>query len=615
MKRLQRIIGIFLLTLMLLFAFTVPAYAEGQNGTTLIAEVTTSSYWNIVYGWTIDKSAAPDTWELFAGDSGTSQYTITVTKDDGASEAYLEGEVYVTNGGAVATENLEINTDLFKTGGQNPPVLNTVTVDVSGNPVLDPGETGVYAYNISIPTPVPGATYKVTAHITITNHSGSLGELFGPSPSATTTLPATPTIINDTINVDDTNGGSWEFSDSGAVTYDATFTEAGVFDNTATIRETGQSDDASVTVNVYSLEVNKTAETDFTRTYLWAIDKSADASSLLLTLGQVSPPVNYSVTVTNTGFVDSDFNVTGSITVFNPAPIDAVITGVADILPAEVAGTVEIAAAVDYPYIIPAGGELTLLYSVALPEVMAFENTGEVTIQNFDYGLAGNTEAGTTSFSAVAPADFGAAVMTEVDEVISVMDTFAGSLGEVAIADSPKTFTYSRTFGPYSAYGTYEEINTASFVTNDTGTTGEDTWTVTINVPQTGGTLTQGYWKTHSEFGPAPYDDTWAQLPNGASTIFFLSGQSYYNVLQTPPAGNSYYQLAHQYIAAKLNILNGTSAPDEVISAMAQAKSLFNTYTPANINKNKTLKSLFTSLASLLDQYNTGVIGPGHASE
>ena len=68
-----------------------------------------------------------------------------------------------------------------------------------------------------------------------------------------------------------------------------------------------------------------------------------------------------------------------------------------------------------------------------------------------------------------------------------------------------------------------------------------------VPTPPSGGcTLTSGYWKTHSEFGPAPYNDTWAQLPNGASTTFFLSGKTYYQVLWTPAfMGNSYYILAH----------------------------------------------------------------------
>lgn len=134
--------------------------------------------------------------------------------------------------------------------------------------------------------------------------------------------------------------------------------------------------------------------------------------------------------------------------------------------------------------------------------------------------------------------------------------------------------------------------------------------------PVVGGcTYTQGYWKTHSEFGPAPYDDTWAQLPNGASTTFFLSGQSYNQVFNTAPAGNAYYQLAHQWMAAQLNMLDGASVPANVASAFGTAQSLFGTYTPAQIGALKgsdALRKQFVSLAGILADYNEGKSGPGH---
>ncbi|HEU4643061.1 MAG TPA: hypothetical protein VFS44_11450 [Gemmatimonadaceae bacterium] len=134
--------------------------------------------------------------------------------------------------------------------------------------------------------------------------------------------------------------------------------------------------------------------------------------------------------------------------------------------------------------------------------------------------------------------------------------------------------------------------------------------------PVAGGcTYTLGYWKTHSENGPAPYDDTWAQLSSGASTAFFLSGQSYYQVFQTAPAGNAYYQLAHQWMAAQLNMLNGASVPSNVASAFTTAQSLFGSYTPAQIGALKGsngLRQQFISLAGTLGSYNEGLIGPGH---
>jgi hypothetical protein len=130
-----------------------------------------------------------------------------------------------------------------------------------------------------------------------------------------------------------------------------------------------------------------------------------------------------------------------------------------------------------------------------------------------------------------------------------------------------------------------------------------------------GCTLTFGYWKTHSEFGPAPYDATWAQvLPGGASSTFFLSGQSYHEVLWTAPKkGSAYYKLAHQYIAAVLNQKNGASATEEVNTALEAAEAFFGTHTPASVLLPSVKKSI-NELASVLASYNEGDIGPGHCN-
>lgn len=222
------------------------------GGTSLIAEgiyggVTVTAHYE--YVWTIDKSVSPTTWNLFTGDTGTSHYTITVTKS-ATPETWVDGQICVTNDGAVATVGLAITADLiYPPGGPSSTVINSVTVDVSGNPVLDPsatypnpiyGEQGCYNYMMVIPSANVhlGQTYKVTAHITILNHSGFIGTAHGPNPSNTDTLPSSPALSS--INVDDTNGGSWPFSTSDSVTYDKTFAcdaDAGPHSNTATIRE------------------------------------------------------------------------------------------------------------------------------------------------------------------------------------------------------------------------------------------------------------------------------------------------------------------------------------------------------------------------------------------
>ena len=128
-------------------------------------------------------------------------------------------------------------------------------------------------------------------------------------------------------------------------------------------------------------------------------------------------------------------------------------------------------------------------------------------------------------------------------------------------------------------------------------------------------TLTAGYWSTHSEYGPSLYDSTWAKLANSADTLFFLSGQSYYQVINSAPKGNAYYNLAHQYIAAELNFLRGAD-PADVQSTFDSATQLFNTYTPAEVIGLKgPAKKEWTDLASILDDYNNGYTGPGYCTE
>jgi hypothetical protein len=178
--------------------------------------------------------------------------------------------------------------------------------------------------------------------------------------------------------------------------------------------------------------------------------------------------------------------------------------------------------------------------------------------------------------------------------------------------------TYQRALGPFHACGEFSDTNTVTVSDLAHGHV-LDTASVTvhIHVPcDHGCTLTQGYWKTHSERGPAPFDNTWALLPGGqgASTTFFLSGQTWFEVFRTAPAGNAYYNLAHQYMAARLNILNGASAPASVTNAIATATSVFDTYTPAQIGALK-LRQQFISLAGTLASYNEGAIGPGHCDE
>jgi hypothetical protein len=565
------------------------------------------------FGWTIDKSVVPETWDLFTGDSGTSEYTVAVTKDAGTDSNWVvSGTVSIENNTPFAATVTGVTDSISGFGA--------VTVDcgVTFPHALAAGADLECTYSTALPD---GTSRTNTATVTT---SGSVG---GGSGDADVTFGDPTTLVNDTINVDDTFAGDLgSFSDSGSAAYSRTFTcdeDEGQHDNTATIVETGQSDSASVTVNCYALTVIKDADPSFTRTWDWTIEKTADQTNLLLSEGQLFT-VNYQVTVDTTS-TDSNHAVSGKIAVNNPAPIDAVLNGVSDIVSPAIVATVD--CGVTFPYTLVAGGTLDCTYTADLPDDADRTNTATATLQNHDYDSDEiGTPSGTTDFSGSANVSFSDAPDVELDECIDVSDTNVGDLGTVCAGDAPQTFNYSLSFGANPEAdvvlecGDNSHDNTASFVTNDSGATGSDSWTVDAIVAcDQGCTLTPGYWKTHSDRGPAPFDDTWNLLePSAEDTVFFSSGSSYYNVLWTSPAGNAYYILAHAYIAAELNMLNGASVPAAVQDAFDDATALFNTYTPAQIGAlkgNKAPRPEFISLAGILDAYNNGISGPGHCSD
>lgn len=217
----------------------------------LEASKTATAKWTKTFEWTIEKTVSPDSWDLETGQSGTSTYTVKVTKSLASEEILVEGQVCVKNVGLVPTENLTILDRLQAIVGGDTITLASVPLDMSLNPVLDPGESQCYPYSIPL-TPVPGATYVNNARVTITNDPRfEPGDPNGPNEKVEFSLPLEPTTVNASVNVDDTNGMSWLFNDTGQVSYTKTFRcdeDEGAHVNTATIRETGQSDDAKVTV-------------------------------------------------------------------------------------------------------------------------------------------------------------------------------------------------------------------------------------------------------------------------------------------------------------------------------------------------------------------------------
>ena len=459
-----------------------------EDTTTISAEKDAEAELYREWNWTIDKSAYPVEWHLFTGDEGFSKFTVTVTKNLASEVVTVSGQVCVTNTGDVATTGLTVYDHIqYRTPGM------TSWADVPGasqttTPAqLDPDETQCYSYSFHFDA-ITDAEYRNVALVTITNYVGYDGTPHGVEVTADVILPTTPTTeVNGTIHVDDSNGQSWVTSESMEWTYSKSYScgaNAGENRNTAVIRETQQSADAAVMIYCYDLVVSKDVTPTFSRVFNWTIDKIADKAEMDLR-GCVTGTVNYSVKVENT-YIDNEFAVTGKITVYNPAPIDATINSIEDILPA--ASNMVVDCSVSFPYTLAAGQSMECSYSADLPDNDQRINLAVATLQNHSYvqvpgGPIVANPTGETEFSDEAEVMFDEVPTDQIDESVLVTDTNqADPLGTVAASEAPKTFIYEKIVGPYYASDDYLVENTARFVTNDTQTEGTDGWRVTIHV-------------------------------------------------------------------------------------------------------------------------------------
>jgi hypothetical protein len=120
-------------------------------------------------------------------------------------------------------------------------------------------------------------------------------------------------------------------------------------------------------------------------------------------------------------------------------------------------------------------------------------------------------------------------------------------------------------------------------------------------------TLTQGFWKNHVE--------SWLRV-----TSITLGGVAYNQsqllaIFGRPAKGNGLVSLAHQLIAARLNLLLGVTAPPGVAAALSQADALIGARVVPPIGSGTLSPGLTSGLTDVLDAFNSGSLGPGHCPD
>jgi hypothetical protein len=550
------------------------------------------------FTWDVDKT--PDaSLTLHIGDQYVHEYTIDVTKETPTLENFrAQGTITITNPDKRDPAVITMMTDVFGTTDITDELTCPFPINADGS-VTPPYEL---AKNSSIECtygPVDIGDDFTTATNTATVRLESGGQFEGSADASAADVTIDDT-IDETATLSDDNDGSvaGQYTDSGSETYQATFACDDDVTNTATLTgddsETEWTDTANVKVTCLGLTVTKADSLYLDRQYFWDIDKSADQTEIELSSGQ-SFTANYTVQVDTTGSTDSNWGDSGVITITNLHPTKAAdLTSVVDTVlnGTPIVATVGTCSATT----VPAGGSVTCPYTVSLPDATSRTNKATATMQNRKYYFDSTTpvDIGTTPYAGTALYDFSGATVNTIDECITVSDTFSefGGDVEVCIDDTlPYDITYTKDFvaADYNECESTDVPNTASFITGDTGGTGDDPWTITIIRDCPSCTLTQGYWKTHNDTftggASKKADPVWFDLlPGlGEQTVFFLSTQTYYDVMWTAPQGNGYYLLGRQWIAASLNYAADGDGGAAVDQALLFGQELFTKYTPAQV--------------------------------
>jgi hypothetical protein len=123
-------------------------------------------------------------------------------------------------------------------------------------------------------------------------------------------------------------------------------------------------------------------------------------------------------------------------------------------------------------------------------------------------------------------------------------------------------------------------------------------------------TFTQGYWKTHGPIPTGNNTNEWPVTGLALGTVDYtdLELQS---IFDTPASGNGLIALAHQLMAAKLNIANGADG-SSVAGAIAAADALIGGLVVPPVGTGSLAPKNTSALISTLTSFNEGELGPPH---
>lgn len=161
--------------------------------------------------------------------------------------------------------------------------------------------------------------------------------------------------------------------------------------------------------------------------------------------------------------------------------------------------------------------------------------------------------------------------------------------------------------GTTYAFRSFAHANSALFRSNFT----TNLFCATDSCPvENNCTFTQGYWKTH---GPIPTGNNTNEWPVTGLTLGTVAytDLELQSIFDKPAGGNGLISLAHQLMAAKLNIANGADG-SSVAGAIAAADALIGGLVVPPVGSGSLAPSSTSALNAALTSFNEGDSGPGH---
>lgn len=375
-------------------------------------------------------------------------------------------------------------------------------------------------------------------------------------------------------------------------------------------------------------DANKTAAGFFERriSYNWGIDKSVNPDSLSMGQGETKS-VTYTINVTRTlGQTTDTYGVRGEICVTNGGAVATDSLTITDVVQTKVGGN---------PYSdyksqsVDTGAHSQLApnerqcynYEVTFPPAASgtlYRNQARITINNHA-GHIGTPYGPSPSAGFSLPTG---PTISETDEAADVADAEQCPSGFTCNASNPGPFNFTGTNSVTFTKGITDDSaacgsvfnlpNKAILTTNDTHTVFQASASVAIttaNCPPVvkGCTHTIGFWKTPQHLGNWPV----TSLKLGDRDY---SQNQLVSILNQPVQGNGLISLAHQLIAAKLNVATGATVPTSVANAITAADTLIDGLIVPPVGTGILAPRTTSGLTSTLDTYNNGLAegGPPH---